>query len=387
MRLLLGLCVVVNVASVANAQTNSSEPCYPGLECASRGSGAQADALESGPVAAFRFNAHVVLDGAQNLIWARNLYVLGDTTVAYKNAYGGNESFSTALSKVKAQAASASAAGLTGWRLATQKELDTLMDRLAPTTIYAYFRPRTPDPPMRSVMGAFDLLEGGQRVVVDGVLYSNTSDGRATGNLGGAELNRYGFWLVKSLTPDVERTLAPTTEALREYYEPVEERRLKPVDTFQVRRRDGVFEFDTASAKTASVSTTVAFNTRFYARYDLKPLPRGALVSAEVYMRGLSANGAPLPTVLVQMKPGASQKSADPKELWAFAGGTDAAAWQMLGNARLELPAHISRNAYNTQEDFYLGFSGNVNSCTFQIPEVIIRFVREQNLLIRRQLP
>ena len=97
MRLLFGLCVVATVASVANAQTNSSEPCYPGLECASRGSVAQAAALESGPVAAFRFNAQVVLDGAQNLIWARNLYVLGDTTVAYKNAYGGNESFTTAL--------------------------------------------------------------------------------------------------------------------------------------------------------------------------------------------------------------------------------------------------------------------------------------------------
>lgn len=385
----VGLCgiTLMGATSLVCAQARSDTPCFPGLECAQTARTSIGGEIESGPVSGFGFTEHFVLDGPQNLLWSRNLYAIGDTTVAYKIAYAGNESFGSALSKIKATASSASVGGVSGWRLATPAELNTLLERLAPTTIYAYFRPRVPDLPIRSVMGALDYLEEGTRVVADGMLYSNTSDGRASGHYGGAELNRFGFWMVKSLTPDVERAVARVAEPLRQYYEPVEERRLKPVDVFQLRRRNEVVDADPTRPVSAIVSTTTALNARFVARYNMKPLPRGALVSAEVLMRGLSGNGAPLPTVLVQVIAGAAQKTTAPKDLWALAGSTDAGIWQMLGNARLELPAHIVRNTFNTQEDFYIGFSANFNSCTFQIPEVIVQFVREQNLLVRRQLP
>jgi hypothetical protein len=174
---------------------------------------------------------------------------------------------------------------------------------------------------------------------------------------------------------------------LRHYYEPVEEQRLRPVDAFQISKRSETFEVMSQAPAVATVSTTLALNSRFVGRYNLKPLPRGALVSAEVSMRGLSASGAPLPTVLVQIRAGSDQKLTGAKELWSFPDGVDAGIWQMLGNARLELPQHIVRNVFNTGEDFYLAFSANFNSCAFEIPEVIVRYVREPNLLIRRPLP
>jgi hypothetical protein len=135
------------------------------------------------------------------------------------------------------------------------------------------------------------------------------------------------------------------------------------------------------------VATTLALNTRFYARYNLKPLPRGALVSAEVLLRAHSAAGSPIPILTVQINTDLTPNTASPKDLWTFAKGTQVGIWQMPGSARLELPEGMVRNAFNMEGGLYLGFSANVNKCDFEIPELIVRYVRVANLLINRQLP
>lgn len=380
--------LVLTTMTSGRGETTSTELCYPGLECSSQlTTSSLGDRLISGPVPGFRFTQTFLIDQVQNLLWSRELYAIGDTTQVFKEVYDGNESLAVAYGKVKSRASTAVIGDLGGWRLATANELNSLLEHLAPTTVYAYFRARSVQLPTRSVLGTVDESADPARISVDGILYADSCLGRARGHIGDPQLNRYGFWLVKVLSPDIEKAQAPMAEQLRQYFEPVDEQSVRPVNVVQIAKREEEFEPIAPSPAFAIVSTTLALNSRFFARYNLKPLPRGALVSAEVRLRGRSAEGAPIPTVSVRIDAGANQASKNDKALWEFAGGTPVGVWQMPGSARLELPEHIVRNAFNARADFYLGFFANVNKCEFEIPEVIVRYVRESNLLIARQLP
>ena len=376
---LLTLLALVN----AHAQTQ----CYPGLDCPSEVSQASASTPSLGaPIAGLSYTQAFVLDSAQNLAWSRDLYAIGDTTKLFKDAYARNESMADAYAKAERRAGATQIGGFTGWRLATRKEVESLLARMPPTTVYAYFRARSVQLPIRHVLATFEAGQTAEQVIVDGMLYDNTSGGRVWGNIGTPELNPYGVWLVRSFSGEIEKSTAAVAQPLRQYLEPIEELRVRPANAYQVVRRDEVFEVLSSDPKVAKVTTTSALNTRFYARYNLKALPRGALVTAEVQLRGRSAYGAPLPIVKVEVGPGASQ-APGPKELWAFANSAPVGIWQMPEAARLELPGHIARNAYNTEADLYLSFAASYNSCEFEIPEMIVRYVRAQNVLATRQLP
>jgi hypothetical protein len=334
----------------------------------------------------FRFTPTFVLDGVQNLLWSRDLYALGDTTQLFRDAFDSREPFAAAYARVNERAASLSIGRVSGWRVATQKELDELFRKLLPTTVAAYFRARPARLSTISVLGIVEPGVAAGTVPVDGMLYSNTSLGRAR-RVGPPNTNPYGVWLVRTLSPDIERSFASTADDVRQFLEPVEEQRLLPADVYQVSRQGEAYQLLATPRESASVSTTTTLNSRFYARYNLRPLPRGALVSAEVQMRGRSASGNPPPIVSVQVVQSSIQTVTAPQELWTFANGTAVGIWQMPGNARLEMPEHILRNVYNGGEAILLSFSASYNSCEFEIPEIIVRYVQESNILSRRPLP
>ena len=380
--------ILLVFAAAARPQVRPSERCYPGLDCSFLAAASPSDTLISLPVAGFRFTQTFVLDGEQGLLWSRDLYAVGDTVNAFKEAYGGNESMSSAYDKVRARASGARIGGVAGWRLATRSELDHLLARLAPATIYAYFRARSVQLPSRSVLGTYDAAGGPEnQVPVDGMLYENTAIGRPRGYLGSPERNRFGLWLVRALSPDIDQAQTPVAEPLRQYYEPIEEQWLKPVNVYQVVKREESYERSGSAPSAAMVSTTLALNSRFFARYNLKPLPRGTLVTAEVVMRGRSSSGSPASTVTVQINPASIDTSRSLNDLWTFAGGSRVGTWQMPGAAKLELPEHIMRNVFNANESFYLSFSADFNACEFEIPDVIVRYVLERNVLHSRPLP
>lgn len=218
--------------------------------------------------------------------------------------------------------------------------------------------------------------------------YANSSLGRVSirEQLGPPDLNAYGLWLVKDLTSDVEGPLQARSEPLHQYLEPIEELNLSPANTYSVVKQQGSLQVENAERPSAIVATTADLNERFYARYNLKGLPRGALVTAEVWMRALSWSGAPTPTIQIELKADSDLPSPT-ISLWKFTGGEVVGVWQPQSRARLELAEHIVRNAYNAGDNLYLAFSADFNTCEFAFPELIIRFVREENLLANRQLP
>ncbi|MBY5794990.1 hypothetical protein [Rhizobium leguminosarum] len=371
------------------AKSQDSGSCYPGIACPGASTQAAVGDQVVGPIIAdFSFNQNFVIDGVQNLVWSRNLYAIGDTTALFKEASAGNQTLRDAFSSVKASAQAAAIGDLTGWRLAKRPEVDALLSTLDPTTIYIYFRARAVQIPYRWVFGAFDGGDAVQSVPVDGSNYSNTSLGRLPEGQqpGSPNLNPYGFWLVKEMTPEVERAIRPTAEPLRQYREPVEERRLNPVSTYSVLKAADSFAFDEPHQYSGTVSTTSTVNSRYYVRYNLKQLPKGVLVGAEVLMSPLSWSGSPTPTVKIDVMTGSNQLPV-PADLWAFAAGEAIGVWQPPNRARLELPEQIARNAYNVGDDLFLSFSTDFNSCQFATPELIVRFVQEPNVLFGRQLP
>src|SRR5262249_22912132 len=105
-----------------------------------------------------------------------------------------------------------------------------------------------------------------------------------------------------------------------------------------------------------------------------------------VLMSPLSWSGTPAPTIKIEVKKGSSQLQA-PSDLWVFSAANIVGVWQPHNRVRLELPEQIARNAYNTGDGLLLGFSTDFNSCQFSTPELIVRFVREQNVLFGKQLP
>jgi len=328
-----------------------------------------------------------VVDATQDLVWSRNLYAIGDTTKLFKDAYARNESVADAYGKASQRAATAQIGGFSGWRLATQKEVESLLGRMPTATVYAYFRARSVQLPISHVIATFDAGAPAEHVTVDGMIYDNTAGGRARWGIGSPEINPYGVWLVRGYAGEVEKGTAAVAQPLRQYLEPIEELRLSPANVYQVVKRDEAVELLSMAPKAAAkVSTTPALNTRFYTRYNFKGLPRATLVTAEVQLRGRSSDGAPAPIVKVEVAQGSAQSGAL-RELWAFAKPTPVGIWQMPEAARLELPGHIARNAYNSADDLYLSFAASYNTCEFEIPELIVRYVREQNLLARRQLP
>jgi hypothetical protein len=342
-------------------------------------------------VRGYLFTHTFVIDQGRRLLWSRNLYAIGDTTVLFKGYDEGRETLQAAYDRLAPLASAVRIGGLIGWRLATRTELDALFKDLDLPSIYAYFRHRSIEGPRApGVIGAFSQAVP-QRVLVDGVFYTNTLQRRvALASIPPlAERNPYGTWLVQPLTPQIERELVEA-EPLLKYFEPIEEQILEPLQVFEVTKRadaDDAFDVPSEPPREALVSTTLRRNTRFYAHYNLKPIPRGALVSAEVVLRGTAYGGEPSPTVTVAVLPGEKLASRTPRSLWNFAGGQRVGIWQMPGNARLELPPLVANNASNTQGELILAFSANVNSCGFEIPTLVVRYVREENLLSRRSLP
>lgn len=382
--------VAIFLVGAAKSQDTPSGSCYPGISCP--GVNTQASIVDQVAVSAipdFSFNQTFVIDGIQNLVWSRNLYVIGDTTTLFKEAAAGNQTLQQAFSRVNMNANAATIGELTGWRLAKRTEVDILLSTLDPTTVYAYFRARARQIPYRWVFGTFDDGDAVQSISIDGSDYANTSLGRlAKGRQPGSpELNPYGLWLVKELTPQVEYAIRPTAEPLRRYREPVEEQRLSPVGTYSVRKTADSFDLNGALQYSGTVSTTRMVNSRFYARYNLKQLPKGALVSAEVLMSPLSWSGSPTPTVKIEIKKTESNQPPAPADLWAFAAADAINVWQPHNRARLDLPEQLARNAYNVGDALLLGLSADFNTCQFSTPELIVRFVREHNILYRGQLP
>lgn len=370
----------------ARGQDASQDRCYPGIACG--GEAEQSDGVLGPTKPDFSFTQNFVIDGLQNLIWSRDLYAVGDTTVLFKRSAAGDQSLRDAFSDANAKARSAEIGGLSGWRLAKRDEVNQMLNTLDATTVYVYFRPKSEQIPYRWVFGAFDDGDAVKAVAVDGSNYANTSLGRLPNGQqpGSPELNPYGLWLVREMTPDVEQTIRPLAEELHQYREPVDEQRLKPVSTYSVTKTTNSFDLVPASESVATVSATRTLNSRFYGRYNLKQLPRGALVSAEVLMAPLSWSGSPTPTIKIDVTPGsdALDQAAD---LWALKRGESVGVWQPPNRARLELPEQIARNAFNVGDDLLFSFAADYNSCQFSPPELIIRFVREENVLFGKQLP
>ncbi|TBC68718.1 hypothetical protein [Rhizobium ruizarguesonis] len=336
----------------------------------------------------FSFTQHFVIDGVQNLVWSRDLYAIGDTTSVFKKAAAGDQSLAQAFSDARARAAAIELGGLGGWRLAKREEVDGVLNALDPTTVYMYFRPRTKQIPYRWVFATFDDGNEPSAVSIDGENYANTSLGRYPGGqqAGSPELNPYGVWLVKDMSAEVEEKLRPTLEPLRVYTESVDEQRLKPVSTYTVSKAESSFDFLSPAKGSAAVSATRSLNNRYFARYNLKSLPKGVLVGAEVLMAPMSWSGAPTPTIKIDMK-SAAGASEQAEELWKFNESDFVGVWQPPNRARLELPEQVARNAYNVGDDLLLSFAADFNNCQFFVPELVVRFVEQENVLFGKPIP
>jgi len=284
----------------AGVNSYSAEaPCYPGLDCgALREPGQTAVPLVGDALPGFRFTQNFVLDGAQNLVWARDLFAAGNTMQRFAEAYGGRETFSTAYSRMRSDISQLKLGAIAGWRLATQAEVDRLMERLSPPTIYAYFRPRASGLPTRNVVGVLEPGANNDSVKAAGVLYSNSLLGRAKPrDVAGAQLNPYGFWIVRDITRQVEQTEGLRAEGLLQYFEPVETMRVQPIGMFRAHKSANGVDISDGLTESVALSVKPTEEIRSITLYNLRPIPRGALVSAEVAMRGLSASGSPTPSM------------------------------------------------------------------------------------------
>ena len=370
------------IALSAAIAAEKAQECYPGLACGGRGSSGQATARIN---TSFRFTHDTIVDVNQKLLWARNLYALGDSRDLFRELYNGNRNANFAYDEVESKASASKVAGFAGWRLAKAIELDGLFLALEPTSVYAYFRPPIAKWGSESVIGVVRPRSIVGSVEVDGVIYDNIFRGRARHGLGGPDKNAYGTWLVRSLSPTELAAVVTASEALVEAVEPVTEVAIEPVEVFQPTKAEGGVVLGPASG-VASVYVRDGKDSRFVARYNLGTLPPGELASMEVLMRGLSGSGEPMTTVTLFAREGTAATPSS-SALWSFEGSTKVGVWQMTSNARFEVPRHIGQNAFNSRQSIVLSFSANFNECSFEIPHLIVRYVAEAHVLRKRQFP
>lgn len=378
----VSLAMVVVMTLVSAIAVERMQDCYPGLACEGRGASGRERARVNGR---FRFTHDTVVDVSEKHLWARNIYALGDSTELFREAFNGNRSAAATYDEVESKASRLKIAGLTGWRLAKATDLDGLFLAMESTSIYAYFRPPLAKAGSDSVIGIVKPQSSVGSVEVDGVIYDNVYRGRARRGLGGPDKNAYGVWLVRSLSASELVAAVARSEAFVEAVEPVTEIALDPVEAVQVTRSDGEVVLGRAS-EVASVSVRNGKDSRLVTRYNFGTLPPGELVSLEVVMRGGSGSGEPLTTVSLFARQGSAESKAA-EGLWSVEGSTKVGVWQMTSSAKLEVPRHIGQNAFNSRESLVLTFTANFNECSFEVPQLVVRYVAQAQVLRRRQFP
>lgn len=374
---------------VQSAYAQTSAECYPGLICPAAPNTTFAPRLTGDAISGLSATPNFVVDTANGLVWSRELFALGTTKDRFSAAYMGVETYVHAYKKVRQDAQAQVIGGAAGWRLATSSEVDALMARMAPATLYLYFRTHRAIAGPSNVIGAMEPAPNLYQVPCRGVQHANTIQGPygVPGRpLGLPEINTYGFWLVQPLAPALDAATRAAVP-LREIFEPVEEFVLSPLETFQPKRTGSAFEMVASSDGVALVDSTRGAQTRFVALYNFKPAPRGALVSMELLVNGLESSGAPAPLVEVSIRTQDRADLSSPEDLWNCGDAAPVGVWRFPNSVKLMLPDPPIGNAYRGEELLYACFIADYNTVRFQWPPMIIRYVREANVLTNRESP
>lgn len=370
----------------AYAQTSD---CYPGLSCPTTPSARAAPQLTGDVISGLASTPHFVVDTINGLVWSRELFALGTTEERFSAAYSGKETYARAFEKVRRDAQAQAIGGLTGWRLATSTEVDSLMSKMAPATLYMYFRTHRTIAGPSNVIGAMEPAGSSPQIPSRGVQHSNIIRGpfSTSGHgLGLPEINTYGFWLVQPITPALASVVNSAVPA-REIFEPIEEFVLTSLETFQPKRKGAAFEAVAPVDGTALVDSTGGAQTRFVALYSFKPAPRGALAGMELLMEGLAASGTPMPLVEISIRARDRADLTSPEDLWKCGDAEPVGVWRFPNSVKLTLPDPPVGNAYRGEGFLYACFMVDYNTVHFRPPPLTIRYVRDTNVLTSRVSP
>jgi hypothetical protein len=263
-----------------------------------------------------------------------------------------------------------------------------LLKQMSQPTLYHYFRSIRVSTGANNVIGAYASSASPSLVDVVGVQHANVlGDLIGSTGLGGGGLNDYGFWMVKPVDSRTLDTLNEQSALVREVFEPIQQFSVSPISVYQVRRHSNGMQFERIVEGEATVRVYGGTQTRYIAHYNLKPLPRGGFAGAEIELRGTAASGSPIPLVELRVLGRDQDNMTAPEPLWAFEGAEPVGVWQFPNSAKLRLPDHIARNAYNGEQNLYVWFSVDSNAVSFRTPKLTAHVVKKEDLLTERPRP
>jgi hypothetical protein len=326
----------------------------------------------------------VVLDRSSGLLWLRDTFRLGCTDGLFTKSHSGSGSLQADRAALTARVRTLSPSNITGWRIAKQSDIDALAKNSG-ASLFAAFAVH------RIATGATNLISiygpDSARFTAWGYQHANYLNGPLTWGVGGYEVNEYGVWVVSG--PVSLAWKHPAGDAGVSITVPPESRmgvQLEPILVAQMHEKNDAISTNWQSVSKARVGNLDG-EERFVAEYDFKVLPRGALVRVELGLEGQSASGLD-PGMTIGVYEGSGLLDEARPTQWSPTALDSPLKWSFSASARLALPEHVARNAYNTEGilGVHFNYNGKLGAVDFSIPSLTVTYVPEADRISSRKL-
>lgn len=361
--------------STDGADNTSSNATMPTVDSADNGNTLVDSATRSsvdGTQTSLREYSDVILDIDSQLAWAKNIYAVGYTKALFEKSQKGEGSLAHDIKAIRDKASNLDLNGITEWRLATTQDVATLrkIDRSAFFLAFYTLRPGPLD-----VIGIYENENGD--VSSWGYQHANYLQGPYEENW--FQGNDLGVWLVSDAVEVLEPNVGQPVYARPEAQE---EKRLTPIIAGRFMKIGDTITGAWDGIANGLVGNLESDDTRTVFEYSLKPANRGGYVRAELSLGLTQRSGDGEATISIYQGDGIIKDGDWEPDSLKSTNQREIITWSAKQNNRVELPAHILRNFFNTGEIVGVHFrytgKGNIR---FKPPILIVTYVEKDNLL------
>ena len=311
----------------------------------------------------------VILDTDSMLTWAKNIYAIGFTKDLFEKS---DSSLVNEIKVIREKAATLELDGISGWRLATTQDIATLR-KIDPSAVFLAFYTYRSGP--TDVIGIYQNEKNS--ISLWGYQHANyLSDPIESHWIQG---NNFGVWLVSDAGESLETAAGTPVYA---YPEVQEEKRLEPIIIGRFMKTGDQITSTWNGITDGLIGNLESDDTRSVFEYSLKSVESGGFVRAELALSPNMTSGIGKAVISIYQGDGQITDGDWLPEGLESTNDLDTISWSAEQNSRVELPAHILRNLYNTEGIVglhvrYVG-KGNIH---FKPPALIVTYVKKANLL------
>ncbi|MDJ0712394.1 MAG: toll/interleukin-1 receptor domain-containing protein [Woeseiaceae bacterium] len=314
----------------------------------------------------------VILDIDSQLVWVKNIYAVGYTKALFEKSRTGEGSLAHDIKAIRDKASVLDLGGITEWRLATTQDVATLR-KIDPSAVFLAFYNGRPGP--LDVIGIYQNENGD--VSSWGYQHANHLQGPYENNW--IQGNDYGVWLVSDTGEGLEPKDGKPVHARPEQ---TDEKALTPIIAGRLMKSGEMITSDWDGIANGLIGNLESDDTRTVFEYSLKSLDRGGYVRAELLLDVTQRSGDGEATISIYQGDGLVKDGDWNPDGLKSTNQNETITWSAEQNIRVELPAHILRNFFNTGETvgFHFRYSGKGN-IHFKSPILIVTYVEKGNLL------